>query len=127
MMGKAVKWGMAVYEQDWLITTYEQLNVTQSNVTAARESVRQGQPGCAAASRCVNRPADDWLMAMSNAAANVGVTIQCECGLSKGRRQRVPIRRRYDLSIACDPCRLHAAGQPHAPLDAEPARDQRAW
>ena len=50
MMGKAVKWGMAVYEQDWLVTTYEQLNVTQSNVTAAREPWQAvGQTYCEAA------------------------------------------------------------------------------
>ena len=53
-MGKAVKWGMVNYEQDWLITVYEGLQVTQRNVTAAHT----------------------WLTAMSNAAANLGVTIQ---------------------------------------------------
>ena len=46
IMGKAKRWGMAVYEQDWLITTYSNLECTQNNLTNAHT----------------------WLQAMGNAA-----------------------------------------------------------
>ena len=59
MMGAAQNWGgpkqgLAIYEQDWLITVWEGMNITRSNVTAAHS----------------------WLMAMNNAAVNLGITIQ---------------------------------------------------
>jgi hypothetical protein len=54
MQDKIKNWGMVQYEQDWLITVYEAMNVTQTNVTAAH----------------------DWLTAMADAATELGVTIQ---------------------------------------------------
>jgi len=54
IMTKAKKWGMTMYEQDWLITVYQGLHVTQANITAA----------------------STWLHAMGNAAQGLGVTIQ---------------------------------------------------
>jgi hypothetical protein len=62
MADKIANWGMVLYEQDWLITTYEGLQVTQANVTAAH----------------------DWLMAMSDAAAELNVTIQVGAMPSRG-------------------------------------------
>lgn len=46
IMGKAKRWGLTVYEQDWLISTYLLLECTQNNLTNAH----------------------DWLMVMGNAA-----------------------------------------------------------
>jgi hypothetical protein len=54
MMAKAKQWGLAVYEQDWLITTYLSMECTQNNVTNAR----------------------DWLLYMGDAARRLGLTIQ---------------------------------------------------
>jgi hypothetical protein len=54
IMTKARKWGMITYEQDWLITVYQGLDGTQSNISLART----------------------WLHAMGDAAAALGVTIQ---------------------------------------------------
>lgn len=54
IMTKAKKWGMTMYEQDWLITVYQGLHITQNNVTAAKT----------------------WLHAFGNAAQGLGLTIQ---------------------------------------------------
>eukprot|EP01087_Luapelamoeba_hula_P023146 TRINITY_DN845_c0_g2_i6.p1 TRINITY_DN845_c0_g2~~TRINITY_DN845_c0_g2_i6.p1 ORF type:complete len:576 (+),score=72.90 TRINITY_DN845_c0_g2_i6:149-1876(+) len=54
IMGKARQWGLHVYEQDWLITTYLNMRATQNNVTNA----------------------NNWLLAMGNAARAQGLTIQ---------------------------------------------------
>jgi hypothetical protein len=54
LMGKAKAWGMTVYEQDWLITVWDTMSVTKTNVTAA----------------------SSWLAAMGDAAASLGLTIQ---------------------------------------------------
>ena len=54
LMGRAQKWGMTVYEQDWLITVWETMDVTKSNVTAG----------------------ETWLAAMAQAASSLGITIQ---------------------------------------------------
>jgi hypothetical protein len=54
LMGRAQAWGMQVYEQDWLITVWESMDVTKFNVTAG----------------------SSWLAAMAEAAAELGVTIQ---------------------------------------------------
>ena len=54
LMGRAKKWGMTVYEQDWLITVWESMSVTKANVTAA----------------------SSWLAAMADAASELGLTIQ---------------------------------------------------
>ena len=53
-MAKAKAWGMQVYEQDWLITVWEKMAVTKSNVTAG----------------------SSWLQAMADAAASLDITIQ---------------------------------------------------
>ena len=54
LMAKAKAWGMSLYEQDWLITVWDTMAVTKSNVTAA----------------------SDWLQAMADAATGLGITIQ---------------------------------------------------
>lgn len=54
IMGKAKAWGMTMYEQDWLITVYEGMNVTQANISAAAT----------------------WLQSMNGAAASLNLTIQ---------------------------------------------------
>jgi hypothetical protein len=69
IMGKAKNWGnqirtfihkhiyivgMIVYEQDWLVTTYMEMEATQDNVKNARK----------------------WLMDMGNAASKLNLTIQ---------------------------------------------------
>lgn len=55
-------WCLLFRSQDWLITVFRGVDAAQSNVTAA----------------------DIWLGAMDEAAANLGVTVQCE-KLDKGR------------------------------------------
>lgn len=58
IMGLALKWGMRMYEQDWLITAFRSIRSLQNDVGVA----------------------DAWLDAMGTAAANLGVTIQyCMC------------------------------------------------
>jgi hypothetical protein len=54
IMNKAKGWGMVLYEQDWLVTTYMTMDATQNNVTNAR----------------------NWLLNMGNAAKALGLTIQ---------------------------------------------------
>jgi hypothetical protein len=54
IMGKAHSWGMVLYEQDWLVTTYMDMVATQNNVTNSR----------------------NWLKYMNDAAAKLDVTIQ---------------------------------------------------
>eukprot|EP01113_Clastostelium_recurvatum_P038251 TRINITY_DN569_c0_g1_i3.p1 TRINITY_DN569_c0_g1~~TRINITY_DN569_c0_g1_i3.p1 ORF type:complete len:418 (-),score=101.55 TRINITY_DN569_c0_g1_i3:227-1480(-) len=54
IMGASKSWGNVVYEQDWLITTYEKMNATQDNVVAGRK----------------------WLVSMGAAAAKLNMTIQ---------------------------------------------------
>lgn len=54
LMGRAKAWGMVLYEQDWLITTYQQMKITRSSYSAASA----------------------WLKAMADAAAGLGLTIQ---------------------------------------------------
>lgn len=54
MLGKAKTWGLAVYEQDWLVTTFLTMNSTRNNVTNAR----------------------DWLVAMGEASKKLNLTIQ---------------------------------------------------
>ncbi|KAH3722992.1 6 carbohydrate binding protein [Pelomyxa schiedti] len=54
IMGKAVTWGMTVYEQDWLVTTYTKMEITRNNVYTSRQ----------------------WLQNMGNAASNLNVFIQ---------------------------------------------------
>jgi len=54
IMGKAVAWGMTMYEQDWLSVTFTELNSTQANFTAAAT----------------------WLNALGDAAADLNVTVQ---------------------------------------------------
>ncbi|KAL6067877.1 Ricin B-type lectin domain-containing protein, variant 2 [Balamuthia mandrillaris] len=54
LMGTARLWGMSVYEQDWIIKTFSEMNATQNNIYNARH----------------------WLLAMGRAAATTGVTIQ---------------------------------------------------
>eukprot|EP01105_Mastigella_eilhardi_P003959 TRINITY_DN1521_c0_g1_i3.p1 TRINITY_DN1521_c0_g1~~TRINITY_DN1521_c0_g1_i3.p1 ORF type:complete len:580 (-),score=103.46 TRINITY_DN1521_c0_g1_i3:733-2472(-) len=54
IMSKAVQWGMTMYEQDWLITTYQKMAITRNNVNVARQ----------------------WLINMGKAASTLGITIQ---------------------------------------------------
>eukprot|EP01116_Phalansterium_solitarium_P018896 TRINITY_DN5142_c0_g1_i3.p1 TRINITY_DN5142_c0_g1~~TRINITY_DN5142_c0_g1_i3.p1 ORF type:complete len:741 (-),score=235.75 TRINITY_DN5142_c0_g1_i3:178-2400(-) len=54
IMGKAKAWGMVVYEQDWLITTYQEMQATQNDVYNAHT----------------------WLKAMGDAASQLNLTIQ---------------------------------------------------
>ena len=54
IMAKAVRWGMIMYEQDWLSYTFTNLNATQRNFTAAAR----------------------WLDALGGAAADLNVTVQ---------------------------------------------------
>ncbi|KAH3763165.1 6 carbohydrate binding protein [Pelomyxa schiedti] len=54
IMGKAVTWGMTVYEQDWLVTTYTKMEATRTSVDLARQ----------------------WLLNMGSAASDLGVFIQ---------------------------------------------------
>eukprot|EP01090_Pellita_catalonica_P002759 TRINITY_DN12359_c0_g1_i1.p1 TRINITY_DN12359_c0_g1~~TRINITY_DN12359_c0_g1_i1.p1 ORF type:complete len:705 (+),score=113.09 TRINITY_DN12359_c0_g1_i1:109-2115(+) len=54
IMGKAKNWGLAVYEQDWLVTTYQNNVATQSNFTNGAR----------------------WLNAMGSAAQRLGLTVQ---------------------------------------------------
>eukprot|EP01137_Pigoraptor_chileana_P030725 Opistho-2@17610 len=55
MMGKAKEaWHLAVYEQDWMITVFEGMGFMRKNITAART----------------------WLVAMGDAAAHHGLTVQ---------------------------------------------------
>ncbi len=46
--------GLSLYEQDWLVTTYMEMNATQNNVDNAR----------------------NWLLYMGNAASKLNLTIQ---------------------------------------------------
>ena len=56
LIGSAKRnWGLLVYEQDWLYTTFNDLYALQENVTLGRT----------------------WLMEMGEAAQRYGVTIQC--------------------------------------------------
>ena len=58
IMGLALRWGMRMYEQDWLITAFRSIRSLQNDVGVA----------------------DAWLDAMGAAAANLGLTIQyCMC------------------------------------------------
>jgi len=54
IMSKAKTWGMILYEQDWLVTTYLNMEATQNNVSNAR----------------------NWLVNMGNAAKSLDLTIQ---------------------------------------------------
>jgi hypothetical protein len=54
IMSKAKTWGMVLYEQDWLVTTYMNMEATQNNVENAR----------------------NWLVNMGNAAKALDLTIQ---------------------------------------------------
>jgi len=54
IMGLAKSWGMVVYEQDWLVTTYLTMMATRSSVTASEQ----------------------WLTAMAEAARELGLTVQ---------------------------------------------------
>jgi hypothetical protein len=54
IMGKAAAWGMLVYEQDWLVTTYTKMLATRNNVTNAAV----------------------WLQSMADGAAAYNLTIQ---------------------------------------------------
>jgi hypothetical protein len=54
LMSKAKNWGMVMYEQDWLSTVFDTMNVTKTNITAA----------------------STWLQAMADAASELGLTIQ---------------------------------------------------
>jgi len=54
IMSRAQDWGMVLYEQDWLVTTYRSMRVTKADVTAASR----------------------WLAAMATAAESLGLTIQ---------------------------------------------------
>ena len=59
-------WGLAVYEQDWLDTTWDNLQALQTNITLGR----------------------DWLLQMGRAAAAVGVNIQyAACSLTATQHQ----------------------------------------
>jgi len=53
-MSKAKEWGMIVYEQDWLVDQFLNMEATQNNVTNAQ----------------------NWMLNMDMAARKVGVTIQ---------------------------------------------------
>ena len=58
IMGLALKWGMRMYEQDWLITAFRAVRSLQNDVGVA----------------------DAWLDAMGTAAASLGITVQyCMC------------------------------------------------
>jgi len=54
MMTKAKDWGLIVYEQDWLVDQYLDMEATQTNVSIAH----------------------NWMTYMNNAATKVGLTIQ---------------------------------------------------
>eukprot|EP00117_Sycon_ciliatum_P020448 scpid6634/ scgid0189/ len=54
IMAKAKDWGMIVYEQDWLVTTYERMSVTQSSLYAAQ----------------------NWLLYMGSAASKLNISVQ---------------------------------------------------
>lgn len=54
IMRHHLDWGMAVYEQDWLVYQFLRMNITKTDVHAAR----------------------NWLMGMGEAARNLGLTIQ---------------------------------------------------
>ena len=55
LMESSKKWGLSVYEQDWLDREYDNVGVLHTNATLART----------------------WLMQMGTAAQKHGLTIQC--------------------------------------------------
>lgn len=54
IMRLAQRWGMVLYEQDWLITVFQSVDAAQSTIWAG----------------------DAWLNAMNDAAVELGVTLQ---------------------------------------------------
>ena len=77
LLSSRVKWGLAVYEQDWLYTEFLGLNATlQSSATGAKK----------------------WLTQMATAAAHVGVTVQYCMELCGNQISGAPRHRRDVVS-----------------------------